>query len=348
MARALAIGVTPSASNPILDLWVLASGLPADASAVTFDIWDLTTGVPVHVTGPTAATHLTTGRYLAPWTGAGTAGRKRVIWSVTPSTGPAYAQQYDFDLLVAGLSQKGPAYALLADVRDEGYTSTVVSDIRALTVIRKVSMFIERWTRRFFEPRYMTIDLDGARGPSQFVQDPIIALVSAAVDGALVDPTSYQVFNRHIAEGLTNPDDRDNARVTFQRITRTISQVDSQDRPFFNKQVWWPGPRNVELIGLFGYTDPDPDLQVGVTPELIKHAALLLFEREYRPMSDGDGRQDAQNAFRVTSIRTRDQSITYGKDRSDLVTQGAAEFTGDPAIDDIIAQYMAPMFIGSP
>lgn len=353
MARALAFGVASSATNPVLDLWTLVGGALADVTALVFSIYDLSTGTPTLVAGPTAVVvsgpnHLSTGRYVAPYTAAGNTGRHRIVWLVTFPDASQATYQADFDVLAAGLSLKGPAYCLLSDLRDEGFTTAMVSDLRALTLIRTVSTFIERWTRRFFEPRYRTVELDGSRGPSQWIPDPVIALASAAVDGSVVDPTCYKVFNRHVSEGLTNPDDRDNPRITFQRIVRSLQVVDSSDRPYINKQIFWPGPRSVQLVGLFGFTDPDPDVQVGATPELIKRAAMLLFSREMLPMADGDGRSDAQNAFRVNSLRTRDQSVGYGPDRSSLIGRGGGEFTGDPAIDDIIAQYVAPMFIGSP
>lgn len=355
MARALALGASSSPTNPVLDFWFVAAGALADLSALSWQVFDLSTGSAVSVATGTVnvagAEHLGTGHYVATWTGAGNVGRHRIVWTATPVGGSAKAYQYDFDLLAAGLSLKGPAYCLLADLRDEGFAATGVggvSDVRALGLIRKVSTFVERWTRRFFEPRYRTITLDGARGPSQWLQDPVIALDSARIEGDLVDPTTYRVFNRHIAEGLTDPDDRENPRVTFSRITRVLSEVNTYDRPFYNRQVWWPGPRNVQLAGLFGYTDPDPDLPAGSTPEMIRHVTMLLFAREALPLADGDGRTDAQNAFRVDSIRTRDQSVTYGADRMQLTAKGANEFTGDPAIDDIIAMYVAPPFIGSP
>jgi hypothetical protein len=358
MARALALGAVSSKTNPVLDFWFVLGGAIVDLAALTWQLYDLSTGTPVSVTTGTVdvvtvggSGRLGVGHYVAGWTATGNVGRHRMVWTATPVGGSATLYQYDFDVLTAGLSQKGPAYCLLADIRDEGFASSGasgISDLRALTLIRKVSVFIERWTRRFFEPRYRTITLDGGRGPSQWVQDPIVALDSAYLDTELVDPTCYKVFNRHIAEGLTNPDDRDNPRVTFTRITRVLSEVNTYDRPFYNRQVWWPGPRNVQLAGLFGYTDPDPDYPPGSTPEMIRHVAMLLFAREMLPLSDGDGRDDAANAYRVDSLRTRDQSVTYGADRMQLTTKGANEFTGDPAIDDIIAMYMAPPFIGSP
>jgi hypothetical protein len=358
MARALARGATLSPTNPVLDLWVLIGGALTDIYALAFQIFDLSTGTAVQVfptpsgqqsVNVSGAEHLQTGRYTGTWTvgGGENLGLHRIIWYVTAvQGGPVVQYQQDFDVLTAGLSLKGPAYCLLSDVRAEGFAATDVSDVRALATIKKVSALIERWTRRFFEPRYKNVTIDGAAGPSLWLQDPIIALDSASIDGSLIDKTTYQVFNRHITEGLTTPDDRDNPRVTFTRLTRVLNQVNIADRPFVNRQIWWPGPRNVALSGLFGFTDPDADYPAGVTPELIKQVCLTLFARNYF-LANSDDAADAANAGRVKSIRTRDQSIDYGPTRAELAGASAGEFSGDPDIDAIISQYCAPPAIGS-
>lgn len=345
MARALALAATSSPTNQVLDLWTLIDGQLADVEVITWEVFDLTAGSVSVASGAVdvgGLAHIGLGHYVATWTAAGNVGLHRIVWSVTRiPAGAVWTYQDDFDVLPAGL---GPlvGYSLLSEVRDEGFTSAMVSDARALKVLARVAGMIERWTRRFFEPRYRTITLDGSRGAAMYLDDPIISIAAGYVDGNVLDATSYQVANRHITEGLTNPDDRDGPRIQFQRVTRALVSIDDSFR-----QVFWPGPQNVQLTGLFGYTDYSPLVQVGVTPSQIKWVSLLLFAREMGQLSDPDGRADAANAYRTTSIRTRDQSITYGKNRADLVTLGAGEFTGDPAIDDIIASYMAPPFIGS-
>jgi hypothetical protein len=135
--------------------------------------------------------------------------------------------------------------------------------------------------------------------------------------------------------------------VTFDQLTRVNYLFDS-NATWQSRQVFWPGPRNVQLSGLWGYTDPDADCQVGVTPDMIRRATMMLVAREMVGIGDVAGRADAQNAYRISDQRTRDQSVTYGPGRSDLAASGGAgEFTGDPAIDDLIAQFVAPPFIGT-
>lgn len=360
MARALARGASSSPSNPVLDLWTLAAGALADVYALGFQIYDVTTGTPTQVypgsgvqaVNVSGSDHLGTGHYSASWTvgGSENLGLHRIVWSVTPTNGAAIIlYQADFDVLAAGLSLKGPAYCLLSSLRAEGFTASVVTDARALGLILRASMQIEKWTKRFFEPRYRTFTIDGSEGRSLFLSNPIIAVTSVTADGSLVEPADYQAFNRHIAEGLTNPDDRDNPRITFKSTTRVLADTTLDPRAYSGRQLFWPGPRNIQVVGLFGYTEPDVDVQAGATPKLLELATMLLVQRSVPLVADGDTTFEVQNASRVKSIRTRDQSIDYGPGRSDLVSRGAGgEFTGDPAIDDIIADFIAPPFIGSP
>lgn len=373
MSTSIARGAVSSCSNPLLDLWTLDSTFAlADAFSVKFQVFDISDdtkfATPVQVfpisvgtkqtvdltlTCPTSgAGKISTGRAVATWTVGGSEplGRHRIVWFVQQTSTSAEVQYTeDFDVLVAGLSMKGASYALLSDLRAEGITSTTLSDIRGLSLIRVASTLVERYTRRFFEPRFRTVTIDGSAGPTLFLQDPVIVLSSAAIDDQTVDSSdSYQVFNRHITEGLTNPDDRDNPRVTFVRIVRNLQRLNVYDRPWNNKALWWPGARNVSLTGLFGYTDPDDSCQVGVTPELVKRVTMMIVVRELGLLSNTDDRFDAQNNYRTKDMRTRDQSISFGPVGSSTATMVRGEFTGDPSIDSILEMYIAPPFIGSP
>jgi hypothetical protein len=372
MARMLQRSTASSFSNPVLDVWTLIANTAIDASsalmigdpfALGFQIWDLST-----VTSPTqvfpttpgqfqavdlvtpGVNRLGVGHFVANWTPGSTEnlGLHQVVWQMTPTNG-ATPQTFrtDFDIITAGVPVKGPMYARLSQLRDEGFTVSQLSDVRAVQLIGRASKMVDRITRRFFEPRYRTYNLDGEAGPSQKIGDPIIALDSAYIDNDLVDPTTYRVFNRHITDGLTNPDDRADPRLQFNRITRTLSRIDVFDRPFANREIFWPGPKNVQVNGLFGYTDPDPDIQVGVTPDAINLVTMMIVARETALIGNPDDRKDA-HAPDAQQLRTRDQTIVFSPSRNNLIPSGAVgEFTGDPEIDDILARYMAPPFIGA-
>jgi hypothetical protein len=358
MARALARLTASNLANPVLDLWTVVEDQVAAPFSVEFQIFDVADDTkfanPVQVyplSGRQAvdldADALAAGHYVAAWTpGAGEAlGRHRIVWTVQATASAAeVTYSSEFDVLSAGLALRAPAYALLSDLRDEGVTSTMLSDRRALALITQMSRQVEVWTGRFFEPRWRAIALDGDGGASQFARDPIIFLGSASVGGELIEAEAYRVFNRHIRQGLTAPDDRAVPRVTFDQALRRLL-VDSSSRIYGGQSTWPAGVQNVALEGLFGFTDPDPTSPVGITPPLLTRAVLMLVVRNSAQLGDLDARSDALNASRITEIRTRDQSVKYGIGKAD--TFGAGEFSGDHEIDDIVATYRAPLVVGA-
>jgi hypothetical protein len=230
-------------------------------------------------------------------------------------------------------------YATVADLRAEGVTEATASDARIESLIALAGSYIERMTGRFFESRAQTLRLDGTGGRVQPLGQPIVSVEAVFVDsspfspgGAPVDPISYRVYNRHLTEGLLLPDDRDNPRI----------ELIGGDEPFPGVgRLGWPrGQQNIEVRGVFGYTDPDGS-PTGRTPELIRHVTKLLVLRELPRMTDLDRREDALRRWRITSERTRDQAYTLEALRL------SGEFTGDPEIDTILAALVRPPDLGA-
>lgn len=343
---------TVNASNPLLDVYVLIGGLlaaPFEARYAIFDVSDddkLLAPVQVFPTTPntTQAVNLSTGRvstgrYAATWTVAGNEplGRHEIRWFVTPEDGaPVVTIREEFDVLIGALNGAFNAYALPSDLREEGFLSTDVSDARLQRALLSASERIERITRRFFEPRMLNIKLDGTSSTSLRFNMPIIAVESIAYEETIaeIDSTRLRVYNRHLS-GLTSPDDRDDPRIEWT----------NWERPFIWRfvreptRVWNKGRQNVLVSGLFGYTDPDGTF-AGSTPRRIREAAKMLAARDLPKIADGD-KVWAKIAHRITSDTTRDQSQGFDPDRR------VAEFTGDPEIDAILCDYMAPPFVGS-
>ncbi|MCP4676629.1 MAG: hypothetical protein GY854_14170, partial [Deltaproteobacteria bacterium] len=58
------------------------------------------------------------------------------------------------------------AYCTVADIRDEGITDAQVSDVRLSLLIDEATQTIDRITGWFFEPRQMTLRLDGRGAPT--------------------------------------------------------------------------------------------------------------------------------------------------------------------------------------
>jgi hypothetical protein len=111
----------------------------------------------------------------------------------------------------------------------------------------------------------------------------------------------------------------------------------------------WPtGRQNIQITGVFGFTDPDGTLS-GKTPDLIQHATNLLVIRELPPLADTDSRDDIRFRFAITNQRTRDQSISYSPSAGGgpFSASGSGRMTGDAEIDVILERYTRPTKMGA-
>lgn len=377
---AIAQGGSSSAANPLLDFYaVMPTGIVVDGaamrpgvlvapSALSFAIYDISDDAkrvaPVQVF-PGAGMHAVdldadkvgTGHYAAAWDCAAdeALGAHEIRWTVTlVAGGPAVTFRREFDVLagVPGLRQRG--YALVSELRDEGVTIQQVSDARLVRLIDEASRYVDRVTRRFFEPRQMTLVLDGRGGRELGLNHPIVALESVATidaTGAVipVDLAAVRVYNRHLTAGLLSPDDRDAPRLEMVLDTPMLVGAPGY---YYPSEVYCSGsfPRgtqNVQVTGVFGYTDPDDARgSAGDTPAAIREAVKLLVMRRLPKLSDSDGRFEATQRHRIVSERTREQQYQ-------LAPQGGANggprgsFTTDWEIDQLLEAYCAPLELAS-
>jgi hypothetical protein len=242
------------------------------------------------------------------------------------------------------------AYCTIQDLRDEGVPETGYgskTDAQLTKVITRVCAAIDNYTGRFFEPRDMTIVLDGTGARLLLLGDPIISITSIKLGGpdfslsTAVDLDGVKIYNRHLTQRLMNPDDRESPKLEYAVDEDYLSQST------FYPDRWTKGNQNIQIVGTFGYTDWDSGDAEGVTPPLIERAAVLMCLRDmHTGYSEDDARADARNAWRVTEHKTRDQTIKYASPSS-LGAAGVGGYTGDPEIDGILAQYTRPPMFGS-
>lgn len=370
---------TSSAANPVLDFWTQRSITDADGfvfyglaepSALAFQIWDIRnadnpTQIFPSTPGQRHSVDLTAdqvadgivGHYAAAWTStvsANAKGRYQIQWFHTPALGgPETMTSYDFDVIPAAATVQGSgtAYALISDMRDEGVAEGEASDARILRVLSMQARYIERITRRYFRPVFRSQVFDGSGSRGCLFGDPLIALVDVSLGQpalTVVSRETFRVYNRHIANGMTEPDDRNDPKIEFAHFSdlvygrRGAATVSS---PLFGipwRDHFFPeATQNVTVRGLWGYTDFDGG-PMGKTPELITQAQKLLVLREIPTMAGcgSDERDDIRYRPRLTGEKTRDQQYTR---EAEINTP----FTGDRAIDDILLSFMAPMRISA-
>ncbi|HEX2688825.1 MAG TPA: hypothetical protein VHN14_19515, partial [Kofleriaceae bacterium] len=158
---------------------------------------------PVQVFPETAGTRATVNTTV-PWPAGDKLGAGHVVarWTPPPDeplgahelrwfvqSTPGAAEQVvttDFDVLGAGASSYRSGYALVSDLRAEGVTATEATDARLVRLVRLASQYVDRMTGRFFEPRPMTLTLDGSGGRTQLLGHPIICVREVKLGAALV------------------------------------------------------------------------------------------------------------------------------------------------------------------
>jgi hypothetical protein len=320
--QTLGRGQRSDLSHPALSVFTPIDGVLDDVDVVEFVILDRSGDAPVQAfpeAGRAAAARLGVGHYVALYTAPASAqlGHHAVRWFVRAAEGELHFET-PFEVLAAPIDVPQPGYCMLQDLRDEGFPSEAVSDARLARIIALASRTIERATGRFFEPRRQRIELDGRGSNDLLLDEPIIAIEKIEL-GSSGPVSGATIYNRHITQGLMLPDDRQNPRI----------------------RLGFPcGARNVRVTGLFGYTEPDGS-PTGTTPLLIREACKRLVVREIPLLADAGGREDARQRYRIVQEKTREQSYTLDK----LAHPGA--LTGDPDIDDILAQFMRPADLGA-
>ena len=379
MANVLIRNELVDGANPKLEVFFKdrsAGGALIDVDSLEFAIFERVTTPPtlvqtfppsgrstVDVTAlfPTGD-KLATGHYAARYTvpDAEVLGEHVIKWhyKVTPtSVEQCFAEE--FQVAAAAGAPLGGSYCTVQDLRDAGVPSTGIggkTDAELQALIAKASRLVEKFTGRFFEPRSLVVRLDGTGRHGLLVGDPIVSITSITlisddfVSNQTIDLSDVRIYNRHLTQNLLNPDDRENPRIEFLEFDRRHERIGGvgQDSAhhLFHPHRWPEGTQNVELDGVFGYTDFD-GTSTGKVPDLIGDVTCLIALRMLpAAFSDPDKRADVLDAWKVTEYKTRDQTIKYASPDK-LGGRGVGAFTGDPQIDTILALYTRPPMFGA-
>lgn len=357
MPVALANGTDSSCALPALQLFSVdpADGLMKDIVSGTFRIVDSegvehTAATVINIADCPAGNRLGAGRYVAPLTTPVTpTGAWSVEWTFRfVAAGPDRMFTQSFEVLGSVSNPTARTYTTVAAMRAAGVKTSAIKAGALRNLIILASAYVDMYTGRFFEPTAKTIRVDGNGSRGLLLNEAVVAIADANIllasfepSDSVVDPSSIRVYNRHLSQGLLDPDDRDNPKIEF--FFHDTSNLPSGSVTFLHDFVWTQGKQNIEIEGLFGYTDPPGP--IGVTPPLIEHATKLLVLRNAPSLVDSDKRQDALNAWRLLELKTRDQQIKYGMPSGRGAAIGA--FTGDPEIDTILARYTRPIQLGA-
>ncbi len=359
---ALAQGQASGCGSPVLDVYTTVAGQRTDAAVVEFIIWERVTTplVPVRVF-PVAGREpvdvatfcddgggrLGLGHYVASWDVEPDAliGAYAIEWFFQLTVDSAeFTLVEDFDVVALVGSSDASLYCTVQDIRDEGVPVSQASDARVLRAITVASRMIDGFTGRWFYPKDMVITLDGRGHATLRIGAPIISISAVVIDywntepdeGYDVATESLEVYNRHITQGLTAPDDREDPQIVLRWTDDHTKRLGLGAGGMLS---FPKGTQNVRVTGTFGYTDPD-GTATGCTPILIGEACRRMTIRQLprkATLIAGAGGP-------IKREKTREQEQEFG-DPAKLAIQGA--FTGDPEIDMILARYRRPMALGA-
>lgn len=326
-----------------------------DASSLDFEVFDLNGNSIVARTAANLVTdRLALGTYapsiLIPTTAP--LGPATVRWYYEQATDPGNEISYDteFEILPPG-SVSDPlarAYAYVWRLREECIFPKDVKDGPLYEKICMASDLVEMYTGRFFAPEQKNVRVNGRRTPQIRLDEVIIGVGEVALDfGPLssgevsVEADDILVFNRHLTEKLTRPDDRDDPKIELFHIPRSVGWADLS-----NEVVFPDGVQNIRVLGVFGYTEPTPTtLPIGRTPRLIRRATELLTVHERHKLGEEQKRFKSRNRWRL--LREEGDRSSY--QLADLKNNPAAfgTMTGDPEIDQILSKFMRPPVFGA-
>ncbi len=371
MGALLAKGKANDCSNPAVQVFFAQAGFLVNPVKVEFQVFRIAKDrekiSPVQVFPTSVGTkelmdlaacptgsQISPGHFAPQFTLGKAPGLHEIRYFVTYVTaGAVFEVVRQFELVNNDINTPFLGYCFPSDIRDEGFEGADPTDARLYRLIQRESRFIENATQRIFVPQVKSFKVDGVQGRDVLLDLPIITVEKVTIlDPVLIatiadeiDRDAYRVFNRHLTQQLYTPDDRENPRIAFLRVDDQfgVPPRASSDLLLRNREVFPLGVQNVQIDGVFGYTDPDvlrPGDQIGITPDLIREVCVKLVIRNKGKMKNTDDREDAQRRHRLVSEKTLEQSYT-------LTPEHLKGFiTGDSDIDNVLIQFKRPLQIG--
>jgi hypothetical protein len=265
-------------------------------------------------------------------------------------------------------------YATIADLRAEGVDAASVPDERARELILLASRFIDRLTGQWFFPRRGRLRLDG--DGSAFLHHPalipILDVQRLAVDGRVYAPAEYAVRERYV-ELIRGVFPKGRANVEIDGVfgwlearpkvgTALAAGLSTGDTEVELAGAMDLRPKDALLIGghvplivgriagtkvtgdpVPGGAPPGtPAVTHGRVPRPVERACLMLAARSRHGLATDAGARAAVGD-RIIEERTDNYMYRLAPARE---AGGDEHTTGDLAVDRLLADYVAPPFVG--
>ena len=329
-----------------------------DVFALSFQVWDATPSVAVQVEPTTlgnktsvavgGAGKLGRRHYVATWQtpSSPNLGRWFIRWFLTRASGDA-VESWDQNIeMLASETQQRIPYGSLSGVRAEGLTVTQASDVRVLESLALAAREIEDYTGFTFgvPAELLTMRVDGRGTPDLLLPDPIVGVqdVRVLTHGTVTTTVSSELADIAVYSVVEDIDNAWNPKLSFFRATDYLgvhrSRVSEIVTPGF---IFDFGQQNIEVDGVFGFTERLTASPQGDVPSAIERVANLLALRHALPRLSAE-RRDLLVGHRIVAESTEDQSY-----RLDTAGATYGPFTGDPEIDNVLLRYARGLAIGA-
>jgi hypothetical protein len=209
-------------------------------------------------------------------------------------------------------------YVTVEALRAEGVSEKQANDGRLKALIEDATQMIDGWTGWFFAPRALRLRMSGRQTATLQAPVPLIEAHALTINGFRVQ--------------------EDLGQILVPTAPVLAGQVPG-DLTLLGGRIFSAGALNVEVEGLWGYTEADGSAH-GRTPPEIQRVCKLLVLRSIPKLTDDDAVGEAIDRWRLIEARTRDQSYK-------LAPLTAGKLTGDPEIDNALLRYRRPMQLGA-
>ena len=337
------------------------AGTLQDVASLAFEIFDQNfTSVHSRTSmsaGSSGSDRLGPGRYAAIWLpiSGNAIGRYFVRWYYQVATEPESTFDQEFELVANKYLPGKPHYCTVYDLREAGLSLSRMADAAAQRAIENASKQVELYTGRgpfAFDPVYKVVELDGSSARAVLLREPICAIegvqmtiVSAFGQSNLsIISQALRIYNRHLTSNLTSPDDRNSPKLEFihgddLNGIGSASTNNTASGYRLDTLVWPRGNKNVQVTGIFGYTEWDGSW-VGATPTMLRRATMLLVLRNFVETCVED-REALQRGPRLIQENTRDQGQQFAQPWL------KGWLTGDPEIDQLLITFIRQPIFGA-
>ena len=233
------------------------------------------------------------------------------------------------------------SYVTLEEARSAGVPGTISDDV-LMPVLVRWSEFIDAATKQWFEPRYLSLKLDGNDSRTLFLPVPVITVERFYMNSNFtnpLDPKLISVYNRRDAAR----DDRRNPMIKLQGAGLGVFDVPD----FRLGMMFIKGEQNQQIDGTFGFVEEDLS-----TPKMIKRAVLKLSIKQLQNgggnmWNEVAGAAPLAGGGQVQSETTDGHTISYAAFSVKPVQAGLNGITNDAEVDRIIDLYRAPLKIAA-